>query len=221
MINGFLALNSSIVNRFTEQDSEYLQIFADQAAIAIYNAQMYGQAHELATTDTLTGLFNRHGLFQLGERELERAVRTERPLSVLMLDLDHFKKVNDTYGHPMGDRVLIALANCCRFHLRKVDIMARYGGEEFIFILPETNLERATQIAERLRASVQELSVAVVKENQNGQEEEDYIQITASLGVVRLNSASCSLSDLIARVDLALYDAKHTGRNRVAVVDYI
>ena len=205
------------------QDAEHLMIFANQAGLAIANAQLYEGVNALATTDSLTGLYNRYGLVQLGEHEIERALRFERPLAIILLDLDHFKAVNDTYGHPVGDRVLVELAKVCRDQLRKVDILTRYGGEEFIFILPETDLELAVQVAERLRNKVEDMSIPARLScaNQSGPAPVEMIKITASLGVVEMTPDISSLAELIERVDLAMYDAKHTGRNRVAVVEKI
>lgn len=223
IVTGFLGLNSAYPNFFTMQDADRLMIFADQAGVAIANARLYEGVNALATTDSLTGLYNRYGLIQLGEHEIQRALRFMRPLAIILLDLDHFKVVNDTYGHPVGDRVLVELARVCRDQLRKVDILTRYGGEEFIFILPETDLELAVQVAERLRQKVEDMSIParVNCASQPDTAPGEWIKITASLGVVEMTPDISSLAELIQRVDLAMYDAKHTGRNRVAIVEKI
>ncbi len=222
-VTGFLCLNSAYPNFFTLQDADRLMIFADQAGLAIANARLYEGVNDLATTDSLTGLYNRYGLIQLGEHEIERALRFMRPLAIILLDLDHFKAINDTYGHPVGDRVLVELAKVCREQLRKVDILTRYGGEEFIFILPETDLDLAVQVAEHLRQKVEEMSIPARRNyaNQTDTAPGEGIKITASLGVVEMTPDISSLAELIERVDLAMYDAKHTGRNRVAIVEKI
>jgi diguanylate cyclase (GGDEF)-like protein/PAS domain S-box-containing protein len=211
---GFLTLDSGTPNVFTARDAERLRAFVDQAAIAIENARLYAEVQELAITDVLTGLFNRRGLFQLGEREVERALRFQHALSVVMLDIDYFKRVNDSFGHPTGDRVLRALANCCRGLVRNVDVVARYGGEEFILLLPETDLASAAQVAERLRQSVEQMLV-LADTGENG--EGGPVQVTASLGVVGLTPETQNLVALLTRVDQALYAAKQAGRNRIAV----
>ncbi len=211
---GFLLLNSTTPNAFTSLDAEHLRAFADQAAVAIENAQLYEEVQKLAVTDALTGVFNRHGLFDLGEREVERALRFYRPLSIIMLDIDFFKRVNDTYGHPAGDQVLRALAEHCRAHVRNVDIVARYGGEEFILLLPEIDLPEAIQVAERLRQAVFAMQVQIGPEQAG---DSHTIQVTVSQGVVLLTPDTPNLMDLIARVDKALYAAKQAGRNCIII----
>lgn len=209
---GFLNVDSATPRFFTIDHAERLQAFADQASIAIENARLYAEVQELAITDPLTGVFNRRGLFQLGEREVERALRFHDPLSVAMLDLDHFKQVNDTYGHPIGDRVLHKLAACCRMQMRNVDVLARYGGEEFILLLPETDLANATQVAERVRESIATL---VVSAEPNQSATGKTVHITVSLGVASLTPEMSNLATLIEHADHALYCAKRAGRNCV------
>ena len=137
---GIIDIMSYAPHRYTRTDMDMLGMFATQAAIAIRNARLYNKIEQIAVTDELTGLFNRRGFLQLGEREFERAVRFNRPLAALMFDLDHFKRVNDTYGHPAGDQVLRALTACFRQNTRGIDVVGRYGGEEFVLLLPETPL---------------------------------------------------------------------------------
>jgi len=211
---GFLSLDSATPNAFTARDADRLRAFVDQAAFAIENARLYAEVEELAITDALTGLFNRRGLFQLGEREVERALRFQHALSVVMLDIDYFKRVNDSFGHPTGDRVLRALANCCHTLVRNVDLVIRYGGEEFILLLPETDLASAAQVAERLRQIVEQMVVPAETDAGDGGK---IVQVTASLGVVGLTPETQNLADLLTRVDQALYAAKQAGRNRTAV----
>jgi diguanylate cyclase (GGDEF)-like protein/PAS domain S-box-containing protein len=208
---GFLGLSSDESNFFSTAQIAPLSAFANQAAIAIENARLYEQVQRVAITDELTGLYNRRGLFLWGEREIERAFRFERPLAAVMFDIDHFKQVNDQYGHPVGDRVLRALGECCREHLRAVDIVGRYGGEEFAIILPEADLVSATQIAERLRESIARVCVLDAGHNP--------ICVTASLGVAVLTSQVKNLATLLDQADQAQYRAKQAGRNRVAVFE--
>ncbi|MEW5719839.1 MAG: GGDEF domain-containing protein, partial [Chloroflexota bacterium] len=146
--------------------------------------------------------------FQLGQRDVERALRFKRPLTAIMLDIDHFKNVNDTHGHPAGDRVLRALTECCRENVRTIDIVGRYGGEEFVLLLPETDLTDAIQVAERLRVSAASASVSFGRER---------LRFTISLGIAELTADIPNLAALIERADQAQYLAKQSGRNRVRV----
>ena len=160
----------------------------------------------LALTDPLTGLYNRRGLFEIGHIEFSRSVRLKRPFSALMLDIDHFKNVNDQYGHPVGDQVLQFLASELHSTIRGTDIVGRYGGEEFVIFLSGSNGKAAMDLAERLRRMIEEAPFFV------GEKE---IGITISLGVAEYNENSPNLETLVARADQALYVAKHKGRNRV------
>jgi diguanylate cyclase (GGDEF)-like protein/PAS domain S-box-containing protein len=213
---GFLNLASAKPNTFSALDAEHLRAFANQAAIAIENARLYEEVQELAITDALTGVFNRRGLFQIGEREVERANRFQHPLAVIMLDIDLFKDINDTCGHAAGDEMLCALAACCRAQLRTVDVIGRYGGDEFVLLLPETDRVSAAQVAERLRCAVEELAVRLDAVDGAAPQ---IVHITISQGVSLLTPDIADLTGLLARVDKALYAAKQSGRNRVAVDD--
>jgi len=209
-ILGVISTQSYRENSYQSDDVQVLQTIAAQAAIAIANAHLYNEVQQLATMDELTGVFNRRGLFQLGQREVERALRYHRSLSVMMLDIDQFKRVNDTYGHLAGDRVLRALADCCRENLRALDIVGRYGGEEFFLILPETDIEEALLIGERLRRAIEQMRIVFG---------EDVISITVSLGVATMTPAISDLTTLIEHSDRALYLAKQAGRNCVRKCD--
>ncbi|MDI6727162.1 MAG: diguanylate cyclase [Smithellaceae bacterium] len=158
---GVLSVMAFLPHSYTQADMEMLDMFATQAAIAIRNARLYKRIEQIAITDDLTGLFNRRGFFQLGEREVERTLRFNRPLTALMLDIDHFKMVNDTYTHACGDHVLRAVADCLRQNTRGIDLVGRYGGEEFALLMPEAFLPEATQLAERVRQAVDALSVPI------------------------------------------------------------
>jgi len=212
---GVLIMVALLPRQFTQVDLEVLSLFATQAAIAIRNARLYIKIEQVSVTDELTGLYNRRGFFQLGEREFERALRFGRPLTALMLDIDHFKLVNDTYGHHVGDQVLRALADCFRQSTRGIDVAGRYGGEEFTLLLPETDLPVAIQIAERLRQSIANISIPVCPDK--GDAPPAHLQIDVSIGVALLMPDLPNLSVLIDHADQAMYRAKASGRNRVDV----
>ncbi len=163
------------------------------------------EVERLAMTDSLTGLYNHRHLFELADREIQRARRYQLLLSVLMLDIDDFKRVNDTYGHAIGDQVLQGVAECCRKELRRVDVIGRYGGDEFAAVLPETGLPAACRVAERLRKSIAER----VLDTKAGR-----VTVTVSLGVAVLDSEQLTPESLLDRADQALYVAKQNGRNQ-------
>jgi diguanylate cyclase (GGDEF)-like protein/PAS domain S-box-containing protein len=192
-----------------ESDLPAASVFATQVAIALENARLYTITQQLAITDDLTGFYNRRGLFELGRREVERALRFNHMLAAIMLDIDHFKGINDAHGHSVGDEVLQRLADSWRETLRGIDIMGRYGGEEFLVLLPETNLSTARQVAERMRERVDNIPLTTTA---------GPVSITISLGVATLMGEIMSLEELIADADKALYEAKETGRNRVAIL---
>ncbi len=164
------------------------------------------ELEKLATTDSLTGIYNRRQLFVIGEQELQRSYRNNRPLSLLLLDLDYFKKINDLYGHSIGDQALILMAQTTLKSLRNSDFFCRFGGEEFVVILPETTLSEASEIAERLRFNLAEVSLFSQSET---------ISFTVSIGVTSSTPSPCAFDLLLNRADQALYQAKHQGRNRV------
>jgi len=165
---------------------------------------------ELSITDPLTGLHNRRAMMESLQKEVHRTARKKTPLSLVMLDIDHFKKINDTYGHQNGDAVLKAIGAELTAQLRQYDIAARFGGEEFVLILPETDIKEATQVAERLRQNIASLRFEAELAN---------LEITVSLGVASTqNKIVKSTDDLIREADYALYNAKRGGRNRVEVM---
>ncbi|TRW99737.1 sensor domain-containing diguanylate cyclase [Candidatus Methylobacter oryzae] len=163
------------------------------------------QAH----TDYLTGVSNRRHFIEQAELELSRAIRYGNPLSIFMMDIDFFKQINDTYGHNAGDTVLKKLAAVCWQTLREVDIIGRLGGEEFAVLLPETGLEEATEVAERLRASLANVKIP--------QENGPPLQFTVSIGVLSLASKDGNFDSLLHLADNALYEAKKSGRNKVCI----
>eukprot|EP00828_Plagiopyla_frontata_P009338 TRINITY_DN14801_c0_g2_i2.p2 TRINITY_DN14801_c0_g2~~TRINITY_DN14801_c0_g2_i2.p2 ORF type:complete len:298 (+),score=118.44 TRINITY_DN14801_c0_g2_i2:86-979(+) len=165
------------------------------------------ELERMATTDALTGADNRHRFFQRAGEELTRSLRYGHPLCVLMLDIDHFKHINDSYGHQSGDAVLKALVVLSLNTLRETDVFGRMGGEEFAAILTETDLKAGLLVAERLRESLQKCTVRDV----GGHE----IHFTVSIGVVERRETDADMEAIIRRADEALYRAKHMGRNCV------
>ncbi|MDP9127985.1 MAG: GGDEF domain-containing protein, partial [Pseudomonadota bacterium] len=169
-------------------------------------AKLFSQA----TTDELTDISNRRHFFSLAERELGRAQRFGRPLSILMIDIDHFKKINDTHGHAVGDEVLKAFVQRALESLRQSDIIGRLGGEEFAVVMPETARAAAEAAAERLRVHVAERPLIA---------EREAIITTVSIGVATFMTEDKSIDRFLDRADQALYRAKHDGRNRVRVAE--
>ncbi len=188
---------------FNKQDLEFIEALANQAAIAIDNAKLY----ELATKDGLTKLYIYRHFYSLLETELKRAERYKHVLSVLMMDIDDFKKVNDTYGHIIGDRVLKEIAGMIKATIRNIDIPARYGGEEFTVILPETSGKDARIIAERLRIAIAEIDISI--------DENTKIKPTISIGIAEFPSCTNNVKELIDMADKALYQSKGAGKNCV------
>ena len=162
----------------------------------------------LATTDSLTGMLTRRHFFELGTRELKRQSRTGSSLSVILIDLDHFKLINDCHGHAAGDKVLSAIGELCRTQLREVDLVGRLGGEEFGVLLPDAGFEAAQQIAERLRQATAEFSFSY---------QQAQITVTMSLGISEVDHKETVLQNALTRADKALYLAKEQGRNQCVV----
>lgn len=169
--------------------------------------RLLAEVQQLATVDPLTNLYNRRHFFRLGEDEIDRARRYGHPLSVLMIDIDHFKSINDSHGHSVGDQVISTIAGRLANGLRKSDIAGRYGGEEFAMILPETDVANATSIvAERLRVAVADTPVETAV---------GPLKVTISVGVAAVLKSGETLLDALTRADNGLYAAKRAGRNRV------
>jgi diguanylate cyclase (GGDEF)-like protein/PAS domain S-box-containing protein len=200
---GVLSAQSYQTYTYTDQDEYILDLLASQAAIAIENASLFAEVQELATHDPLTGVYNRREFFKRAVSEIERATRYQQDLSMILFDIDHFKRVNDTYGHPKGDSFLQEIAQRCLTNLRENDIIGRYGGEEFIILMPSTDIANATIVAERLRRDVLQENI----DTGNG-------PLTISLGVAGYDKSCKDIDDLVARADRALYTAKNSGRNR-------
>lgn len=163
----------------------------------------------MANQDYLTGIHNRRSLLELAQGEMDRAARYQHPTAVLMIDIDEFKKVNDTYGHLAGDQVLRNLVKVCQGRIRRTDSIGRYGGEEFLVIMPETELEGALTLAETIRQAASEETLSF---------DSSIIKYTVSIGVSCATSVSSGsrIEPLIHLADQALYHAKRNGRNRVS-----
>jgi len=166
------------------------------------------QLANMALFDSLTGTLNRPAFYQHAEKEFARSKRYFRPLSVIMLDIDHFKRINDQYGHHGGDQVLQIFAEACTEVIRSTDVMGRVGGEEFALLLPDTPMKAAFNLAERLRQRINKYPYLAG---------DMLIEVTASLGVAELHNNDREFRALLKRADEALYDAKHAGRNRVKI----
>ncbi|MGE5707765.1 MAG: diguanylate cyclase [Bacteroidota bacterium] len=192
---------------FTQADQRLLTILASQAAVAIKNAKLYHATQQLAITDGLTGVYNRRYFQRQLEAELQRAPRYGYPIALIILDVDYFKRFNDTHGHLLGDQILRSLAQILRESVRETDLVARYGGEEFAVILPETNAEQAVEVAERIRKNVAEHSFW-------GRAHAP-VSVTVSIGIAANPTANLSAEELIGQADAALYHAKQTGRDRI------
>jgi diguanylate cyclase (GGDEF)-like protein len=166
------------------------------------------QLEEKSKTDSLTGAFNRQGIEDAIRIGLWEWRSQKKPLSLILIDIDHFKKINDEYGHAIGDHVLSALSNIVKQHIRSNDLFARWGGEEFVLLCRDTKIEQATLIAEKIRELIASFAF------------KDNVQVTASFGVATLH-ANETLEQLFNHADKALYEAKHQGRNRVIVAEYL
>ena len=209
---GVLSIADKIAGEaFSEDDLHLLVSIGAYASVAIQRSQLYHKTQELkkiSITDELTGLLNRRYFQERISEEMERSRRHHLPLSLIMMDMDNFKSINDTYGHIVGDEVLKVAARCLRNYIRTIDVAARYGGEEFTVILPQTVKEDAKAIADRICHEMSKLDFPF---------EHADIPFTASIGLATLPEDADSIEELIRNADLALYQAKTEGKNRVVV----
>jgi len=183
--------------------ASFVEVFNDITEVKRREAALYHRA----TRDALTGIFNRGHFTEMAVQEIERARRFAEPLSVALLDLDHFKRVNDTHGHDAGDQALITFSQLCQEFARKVDLVGRLGGEEFVMMLPRANKEPAFEILQRLRLKVMETRIVASSGASFG--------FTVSIGLASLRPHTRDLRELLRNADAALYKAKREGRNRV------
>jgi two-component system, cell cycle response regulator len=205
---GLLAVAGKNVARMTKETEAFLGQVANQSYIVMENSRLFERVRNLSVRDSLTDLYNHRHSIELVEHELQRVGRYQEAFSVLMIDLDHFKRVNDEHGHPVGDAMLRELARVLRDTLRAVDAVGRYGGEEFVAILPHTNNEEARLTGERVRRRIEEHTFRLGDRT---------VRITASVGVATYPSETAdSATSLVSEADRALYRAKEAGRNRVS-----
>jgi two-component system, cell cycle response regulator len=202
---GTFTVAATRAGAFPSDRRDMLGVIANQVAVSMQNARMYEVLEEQATTDGLTGLVNHRTFQERFSTMLGRAERHDLSVSLLLTDIDHFKKINDSYGHPTGDEVLRRVAAILKASARKIDIVARYGGEEFALVLEGTDRAGARQLAERIRQEVEQQSFPSAKGSFNA---------TLSIGVASYPDDAREKSEIIARADQALYSAKHGGRNR-------
>ena len=205
-ITGCIVARSTL-DKLSTRDISYLEQLTRQSAITINRANAYAKILQYATLDALTGLNNRRQFEVRLKQEIATTKRQKNPLCAMMIDIDFFKKVNDTYGHASGDAVLRAVASVIKEHLRESDIPSRYGGEEFAVLLPYTHIDEAQIVGERLRKAVESTPVPIDKKN---------INVTISMGLAEFNPEETG-EELFERADKALYEAKESGRNRVCI----
>ena len=200
---GVLSVYTKQERKFSRFEVELAEIFASQAALAIINRNYLNEFHRAAITEQLTGFYNAGYFHERLNEEINRAARRGHPVSLLFADLDHFKLINDSYGHLAGDKTLRKVSGIIRECIRKVDIPARYGGDEVAIILPETDNAQAFQVAERIRKKVVDASF------------QHNIRLTISIGIATYPQDATQPEDLLRVTDWAMYQAKQKGRNRV------
>ena len=203
-------------DKITNKEIEYLEEIKSQAQTTLERAKSYIEVLEYATLDALTGYNNRHQFEKRLKETIAAAKRQNQPLCCIMSDIDYFKKVNDTYGHAVGDCVLKTVAKTIKKELRESDIPSRYGGEEFIFLLPHTNLSEAEIVAQRLKNAVENKKINIEEYNIKDIKE---ISVTISIGVSQYNKTDKDPQMLYKKADSALYEAKETGRNKVVIYE--
>ncbi|HLJ59492.1 MAG TPA: diguanylate cyclase [bacterium] len=204
---GVLDVESPIVNAFPLETREMLEAFAALAALAIQRAVRDEALSQLALTDGLTGLANHRALFQALEREIARTRRTGDPLTLILIEVDKFKQINDRLGHLAGDAIVQSVADILRANSREMDLASRFGGDEFVLLLPNTTKTAAVQIAERVRQRIEEIPVAGSRP----------LRVTASVGLAAAPDDGGTASALVQAADQAMYEAKRSGGNRINV----
>jgi diguanylate cyclase (GGDEF)-like protein len=210
---GILKGVAATQNHFDESDLRLLSVLGGIASVALNNAKLYERTQELAITDGLTGLYvQSYFRERLGE-EMRRSVSHKLPLSVAILDIDYFKRVNDTYGHTAGDTVLTQIGDFLRHRLRETDFVSRYGGEEFGVVMPQTDSAEAFRVIEEIRKSIEAEKFFLPIESFHPVQ----VKVTLSSGLASLGARKISEEDLLKNADEALYSAKESGRNRTEI----
>jgi diguanylate cyclase (GGDEF)-like protein len=212
-VKGIIHLDSRKKDAFDQDDMGFTEILANEIAIAMERSFLYAQVRDIAIRDGLTGCFNRRKFDVDIVAELASAKQLEKHLSLLMLDIDWFKKYNDCHGHQKGDDLLKRLVQILELNVRPGDSIYRYGGEEFAILLPEAGKETARYIAERLRDTLEREQFQGEETSQPGK------QVTISIGMATFPEDATAKDDLIRAADAALYRAKQTGRNRTCTSD--
>ncbi|MBN1149847.1 diguanylate cyclase [candidate division WOR-3 bacterium] len=205
---GLLTLHHEEESHYDERQVEILTQITNQAAISIENSKIFSQLHYLSMTDELTDLFNRRLFFTIADKEYFKATRFSEPLSLLLIDIDDFKKVNDVYGHLVGDQIIKKTARILKSIIRNFDVLARYGGDEFMILLPRTDLQGAVELSKKILKEFQDKEIEV-----DGRS----IKITNSIGIAEVQKGCENFSDLLRQSDKALYRAKYKGKNRMDV----
>ncbi len=207
-IIGIILVGRKYDHTISFENLRFLESLASQLAISFQNAELYKKTKEWASLDGMTAVYNFRYFSERLEMEWNRAIRYEKPLSMIMIDLDHFKSINDTYGHMAGDKVLRDFAGLLKKYTRDTDIVARYGGEEFVVVLPETHYDDAYVVAEKLRSSTEEAEFKI-------DDSDEPVKITISLGISNYPTTAFTKDDLIYQSDQALYHAK-SERNKLS-----
>jgi diguanylate cyclase (GGDEF)-like protein len=197
-----------LIKGLSEKDREKFDILTHQFMLVLKRAFLYLKVQELSIVDSLTGIFNRRYYLERFAQELERSLRFGLTFAILMIDVDHFKNCNDRYGHLVGDQILRHICNSIKENSRQVDLLGRFGGEEFILLLPQTKMEEAIFVAERIRQAIEQGMVKAYDET---------LKATISIGLSFFPDHGRTQEELIDKADQALYKAKQSGRNRIYV----
>jgi diguanylate cyclase (GGDEF)-like protein len=206
ILSGCMILENTDKMLYNDFEISIAKTFAEYASIAISKANLFNQVNVLATIDSLSGLYNRRYFFSVSEKIFSQSKQSGDSISLLMIDIDFFKKINDTYGHSVGDEVIRFLGSNIKNFIRKTDIICRYGGEEFTLLLPDSEIKIAVEIGERIRKFFQDSFVLASDQK---------ISFTVSIGISTKDASTESLNDLLIKADKMLYEAKNNGRNQI------
>jgi diguanylate cyclase (GGDEF)-like protein len=208
MIVGAINIYGDDAAGIGREDLQFLSMIAEHVSVAVANARHYEEMKELAVVDKLTDVYTRRHFMELLEREVKRSESFEKPISLVLIDIDDFGHFNNVNGHPKGDRLLRELSSVLKENIRDVDVVGRYGGEEFIIMLPEAKSIPANDVAERLRKNIENHSFDGMEKQPNG-------KVTISIGLVTCMEKKLKVEDMIKEADDALYKAKRNGKNRL------